>query len=585
MPIQELHLKGSSVSDLRPLEGLALTYLDLSETPVTDLTPLSDPILSASLKMLRIWRIPAKDLSPLAACKNLVELDASETTLVDLELVRGQKLRLIQLIATKVADISALAGMPLTKVTLADTAVTDISPLLQCPTLTQIVLPGGARDVGALHALPALERLSFRYRAAGEPMQSITEFWLEYEYGGSITSEAMPMLAEESAKSSLYGLKTLEVGVLQLWFGRESDYFQTCQRMLAWSAKATSPDDLEKTAKLIVLRPGNDPSQYEAALMLARRSVEIGENNPWLAYFHVTLGMAEYRSGNFAKAVEELAAGVQMGPNLEYLDTLGGFYQAMCLFQQNKLEEARALFDATEAKMTPFPPDPRKLPPGIRLDEIISWLACKEAAELLKIPLQNGLRPIVAVLLPPTSEWKWLHPLDGSDPATNEPSFATTFFAPDYDERAWRTGRDSAGPAGGFGYGDAGFAGVDIGTPAALELGHAAYFRTRFITEKPHAGLELRCRRDDGIIVYLDGKELARDNMTAGPEAYLLPAAQAIDGPGETAVQRVPLPGVSLAAGEHFLAISLHNPANSSSDLRIGGVTLVALDPEPAPAR
>ncbi len=168
-------------------------------------------------------------------------------------------------------------------------------------------------------------------------------------------------------------------------------------------------------------------------------------------------------------------------------------------------------------------------------------------------------------------------------PATNEPGFHTAFFVPDYDDRAWQTGRDSAVPNGGFGYGDAGFAGVDIGTPFALELGHAAYFRTRFTTDKPHANLELQCQRDDGIIVYLDGKEVARDNMNDGSEAYLLPAVQTIDGPDESAVQRIPLQGLSLATGEHVLAISLHNPAISSSNLRIAAVTLLALDPVPLP--
>ena len=405
VPIQELHVKGSSVSDLRPLEGLALTYLDLSETPVSDLTPLRDPILSASLKTLRIWRIPAKDLSALGSCKKLIFLDASSTALADLELVRETHLKRLHASHTKVTNISALAGMPLTRVTLGSTGVTDLSPLLQCPTLTEIVLPKEARDVEALHALPALARLSFDERSGGEPVQSGTEFWLEYEYGGNITTEAMPMLAEESAQNPENALKTMELGVLQLWFGRESDYLQTCLRMLACSAKARSPDDLEKTAKLIVLRPGNDASQIGTALRLARRSVEIGQNQQWLAYYQVTLGMAEYRSGHFAKAAEELATGTRIGSNEKYLGTTGGFYRAMCLFQQNKPAEARALFDATEAKMTPLPSDPRKLRPSPGLhDEIISWLACKEAAELLEIPLQNDPRPVVEVLLPPVSE-------------------------------------------------------------------------------------------------------------------------------------------------------------------------------------
>ncbi len=106
-----------------------------------------------------------------------------------------------------------------------------------------------------------------------------------------------------------------------------------------------------------------------------------------------------------------------------------------------------------------------------------------------------------------------------------------------------------------------------------------AYFRHAFTTDKPHSNLELRCRRDDGIIVYLDGKEILRDNTEAGPDAWQLPAKTTI-GPGDdSVVQHFPVPG-TLAAGKHLLAISVHNTAQPSTDLRLGGVTLV--DGKPA---
>ena len=95
---------------------------------------------------------------------------------------------------------------------------------------------------------------------------------------------------------------------------------------------------------------------------------------------------------------------------------------------------------------------------------------------------------------------------------------------------------------------------------------------------REHTNLELRCRRDDGIIVYLDGQKVARDNMGEGEEAYRLPAQWTIGGATETAVFRIPLEGVTLPAGEHVLAISLHNHKAPSSDLRIGGITLVEVE-------
>ena len=40
--------------------------------------------------------------------------------------------------------------------------------------------------------------------------------------------------------------------------------------------------------------------------------------------------------------------------------------------------------------------------------------------------------------------------------------------------------------------------------------GKSAYFRHAFTTTEEHTNLELRCQFDDGLIIYLDGKEVAR---------------------------------------------------------------------------
>ena len=86
----------------------------------------------------------------------------------------------------------------------------------------------------------------------------------------------------------------------------------------------------------------------------------------------------------------------------------------------------------------------------------------------------------------------------------------------------------------------------------------------------------LRCWRDDGIVVYLDGREVLRDNVEPGPEGYLLPAMQTMSGHNDGLELQFPIAG-SLAPGPHLLAISLHNTANASSDLLLGGIKLVAV--------
>ncbi len=303
--------------------------------------------------------------------------------------------------------------------------------------------------------------------------------------------------------------------------------------------------------------------------------------------------MAEFRGGNDAAAeaaflqAEELAETDHWHPELRlFIQGPARLYRAMILFRNRKTLEAEKLFRMAEGPMPPIPEDGRQVLPGnVTQDHLLYWLAYEEAGQLLGLPLRKRSRPAVAVLLPPNSQWKWFHPLDGADPAIVVPIFHTAFAAADFDDRGWQTGQDQNGPKGGFGYDDADFDGLDIGRPATKEVGYSAYFRTRFTTDQPQTHLELHCRRDDGIIVYLDGREVARDNMSDGPEGYRLPAAGIVLGTEESAVQRIPLPGVTLPAGEHVLAISLHNPVTPSSDLRIGGITLVQVEADPVPKK
>ena len=165
------------------------------------------------------------------------------------------------------------------------------------------------------------------------------------------------------------------------------------------------------------------------------------------------------------------------------------------------------------------------------------------------------------------------------DPVASQPNFHVTFFTPGYDDSAWKSGKDSADPNGGFGYGS-GFHGVDIGLPPDENHRHSAYFRLRFTTDKAHARLELRCQRDDAIIVYLDGVEVLRDNLPASPEGYLLAATIPQRPDNDGVIHRFPIPG-ALAPGQHLLAISVHNTELPSSDLRVGGITLVETAKEP----
>src|SRR5215207_10748402 len=85
----------------------------------------------------------------------------------------------------------------------------------------------------------------------------------------------------------------------------------------------------------------------------------------------------------------------------------------------------------------------------------LTWLALGTVAQAADVVVPSG------------SEWKWLHPTDGKDPAGANAEFHKTFMKADFDDSSWKTAKDSAGPHGGFGYGEEDFTGQDIGTPSS----------------------------------------------------------------------------------------------------------------------
>ena len=172
-----------------------------------------------------------------------------------------------------------------------------------------------------------------------------------------------------------------------------------------------------------------------------------------------------------------------------------------------------------------------------------------------------------------TAVWKWMFPAAEVDPETHYKDFHTTFANPDFDDSDWRTSQFTDGTGIGYGrVGDANY-GVVLQTPDYGKR-YTAYFRTQFTTQQAMRSLALEMCCDDGAIIYIDGREVARHNMPPGPEAYRLMAAQAVSRDDELVVVTVPFEIGELAPGEHILAISLHNNSNTSSDLGMRQIVL-----------
>ena len=113
--------------------------------------------------------------------------------------------------------------------------------------------------------------------------------------------------------------------------------------------------------------------------------MELGKNDNMLPWFQMDLGIAEYRSGHFAEAVAALSAGENAGGTNTPVPCTSAFYHAMSLFRQGKKNEARRLAIDASFKMKPFPKDEKNpLADNSNFDDLILWMACKEAKALIK---------------------------------------------------------------------------------------------------------------------------------------------------------------------------------------------------------
>jgi len=155
--------------------------------------------------------------------------------------------------------------------------------------------------------------------------------------------------------------------------------------------------------------------------------------------------------------------------------------------------------------------------------------------------------------IPEGSEWSYLD--DGSDQGTAWRGSA-------YDDSTW-----DSGPAI-LGYGEADVVtNVSFGSnPAQKYL--TTYFRKKILITNTASilGSEIRVKRDDGAVVYLNGIEIGRSSMPTGPINYLTTASSPNDdGLGFHALN---VPVNLFVEGENVIAVEVHQSAPGSSDLR-----------------
>jgi hypothetical protein len=198
--------------------------------------------------------------------------------------------------------------------------------------------------------------------------------------------EGLSVLASAAAGDPSDTLLTVAVGALQAWFGKDQELAATQRRALEYARYSTDPATLDRTAKICSLLPAGERAQRDAAHELAMMAVKLGTGNAYMPYFQMGLGMAEYRSGYFAEADAALAAAMSGGKSNSHIVGTSALYRAMSLFRQGKFDEARAIAILATAKLKPLPANGQNpLAGGANADDVILWLAYKEAKAMIKL--------------------------------------------------------------------------------------------------------------------------------------------------------------------------------------------------------
>lgn len=144
-----------------------------------------------------------------------------------------------------------------------------------------------------------------------------------------------------------------------------------------------------------------------------------------------------------------------------------------------------------------------------------------------------------------------------------------------YDISAWPVGNAP------LGYGDPVTTTIHGGAANLI----TAYFAKDFTVNLSALtdNMELGVMRDDGIVVYLNGEEVVRDNMPAGVITFNTLSSTTIDGAAENVYNVFSIPKSKFINGVNRISIELHNRSVTSSDLRIDAYLKTKANTTPTP--
>lgn len=170
--------------------------------------------------------------------------------------------------------------------------------------------------------------------------------------------------------------------------------------------------------------------------------------------------------------------------------------------------------------------------------------------------LPAGLTGAEEILVPAGEQTEWRYLESGAAPGEN-------WNSSDFDDSGWRKGTAP------LGYGKEGLGTVIRFGDDPANKPITAYFRKTFkvgpAEKHDFAELGLSATYDDGVAIYLNGKEVARDNLEAGKLTARSRATRAIRESSELSIK---IPVARLKYGAlNTIAVEVHQAGPTSSDL------------------
>ncbi|MCH2061566.1 MAG: Ig-like domain-containing protein [Verrucomicrobiales bacterium] len=188
--------------------------------------------------------------------------------------------------------------------------------------------------------------------------------------------------------------------------------------------------------------------------------------------------------------------------------------------------------------------DPTNDAPVLRPDSYVAY------GGKLTVPVDSaGEETLVAA----GASWKYLD--DGSNPEVE-------WREAQFDDSSWSEGNAE------LGYGD-GDEVTQVSFGGDADNKHiTTYFRHQFNVADPGSSstMTVRVQRDDGVAVYLNGKEIARDNLPDNAGFDTL-ASAVVNNDDESAFFAFDVNPALLVAGNNVLAVEVHQAGATSSDI------------------